>query len=313
MNTRKTLAPQSCNAVGMPLIGFGTYQMSVEQAEFCVSEAIKAGFRHIDSAEGYNNEEGTGKGIQNALRETGLKRSDIFITTKLFPGFKPWGTPDKTYKQTIQNLQRQLKQLQVEYVDLYLIHGPMSELRLEQWKALIELKRIGLAKHIGVSNYDREQIEEIIAANLDIPEVNQVEFHPICSQPSLSKFMKENNIAPTAYSPLAPLSTWRSEEGQGGDVLSETKQEAQKVIAEIAHKTGVTEAKLLLRWCLQHDYAVLTKSTNSQRIKENLNLFDFEISEEDIKTLNSLNKNQAIAWAAVGLDPMKAAPPLKQG
>lgn len=313
MNKKETLTSQSRNAVGMPLIGFGTYQMSVEQAELYVKEAIKAGFRHIDSAEGYNNEEGTGKGIQNALNEIDLKRSDLFITTKLFPGYQAWGTPDKTYEQTIENLKKQLQDLQLEYVDLYLIHGPMSELRLEQWKALMELKKMGLAKHIGVSNYAQEQIEEIKTANLDMPEVNQVEFHPICRQPNLSKFMKENNINPTAYSPLAPLSTWRNKEGQGGDVLSEIKQEAQKVIAEIAHKTGVTEAKLLLRWCLQHDYAVLTKSTNSERIKENLNLFDFEISEEDMKSLDSLNKNQAIAWAAVGLDPMKTVPVLKQG
>lgn len=311
MNTQKTLTPQSRNAIGMPLIGFGTYQMSTEQAELYVEEVIKAGFRHIDSAEGYNNEEGTGKGIQNTLNKTGLERSDLFITTKLFPGYKPWGSHDKTYEQTIDNLKRQLQDLQLEYVDLYLIHGPMSELRLEQWKALIELKKMGLAKHIGVSNYDQEQIEEIMTANLDMPEVNQVEFHPLCSQPNLSIFMKENNISPTAYSPLAPLSTWRNKEGQGGDVLSEIKHEVQKTITEIAHKNGVTEAKLLLRWCLQHDYAVLTKSTNSERIKENLNLFNFEISEEDMKSLDSLNKNQAIAWAAVGLDPMKAVPAIK--
>ncbi len=116
------------NGIDMPLVGFGTYQLSIDQAEFCVKEALKAGFRHIDSAEGYNNEEGTGKGIQAA----GVSRDDIFVTTKLFPGYTQWGAPEKTYEQTIETLKNQLKQLQLDYVDLYLIHAPLSELRLEQ-------------------------------------------------------------------------------------------------------------------------------------------------------------------------------------
>lgn len=295
------------NEIGMPLVGFGTYQLSAEQAETSVKEALKAGFRHIDAAEGYNNEEGTGRGI----KESGVPRSEIFVTSKLFPGYKPWGAPEKTYEQTIETLKNQLKQLQLDYVDLYLIHAPLAELRLEQWRALMELKRLGLTRQIGVSNYNEEKIKEILNAGLAKPEANQVEFHPMNTQIELTKYMKENSIVPIAYSSLAPLSNWRSVEGQGGEVLADLKKEGQVVIKNIAAKLNVSEAKLLLRWGLEHRYSVLTRSTKPERIKENLNLFDFEIPNSDMELLNKLNKNQPFAWAANGLNPMEAAPLLK--
>lgn len=301
------ISKSTCNEIGMPLVGFGTYQLSIDQVEFCVKEALEAGFRHIDSAEGYNNEEGTGKGIKAA----GVSRDDIFVTTKLFPGYKQWGMPEKNYEQTIETLKNQLKQLQLDYIDLYLIHAPLSELRLEQWNALIELKKSGLTKHIGVSNYNEERFKEILDAGLEKPEANQVEFHPICAQTDLTGYMKKNSIAPIAYSSLAPLSTWRVEEGQGGEVLAEIKEECQLVTNEIATKLKISEAKLLLRWGLQHSYCVLTKSSKPERIRENLNLFDFEIPDNDMNQLNQLNQDQAIAWAASGLNPMEVAPPLK--
>jgi 2,5-diketo-D-gluconate reductase A len=287
-------------------LGFGTFQLSIDQAEYCVKEALKFGFRHIDSSEAYNNEEGTGKGMKAA----GVSRDDIFSTTKLFPGSKQLGTPDKNYKQTIETLKNQLKQLQLDYVDLYLIHAPLSELRLEQWEAFVELKKLGLTKHIGVSNYNIETIKEILDADLAKPEANQVEFHPICAQVELTRYMKENSIAPIAYSSLAPLSTWRVEEGQGGEVLAEIKEESQFVINEIATKLKVSEARLLLRWGLQHGYSVLTRSSKPERIRENLNLFDFEIPDKDMERLNRLDQNQAIAWASSGVNPTEA-PPLK--
>jgi len=300
------LSKATRNGIDMPLVGFGTYQLSIDQAEYGVKEALKSGFRHIDSAEAYNNEEGTGKGIKAA----GVSRDDIFVTTKLFPGSKQLGTPNKNYKQTIETLKNQLKQLQLDYVDLYLIHAPLSELRLEQWEAFVELKKLGLTKHIGVSNYNKERIKEILDADLPKPEANQVEFHPICAQVDLTRYMKENSIAPIAYSSLAPLSTWRVEEGQGGEVLAEIKEESQFVINEIATKLKVSEARLLLRWGLQHGYGVLTKSSKPERIRENLNLFDFEIPDKDMERLNRLDQNQAIAWASNGINPMEA-PPLK--
>ena len=292
----------------MPLVGFGTYQLSIDQAEFCVLEALKAGFRHIDSAEGYNNEEGTGKGIKAA----GVSRDEIFVTTKLFPGYKPWGAPEKTYEQTIETLKNQLGQLRLDYVDLYLIHAPLSERRLEQWNALVELKKSGLTRHIGVSNYNKEKLKEIVDAGLAKPEANQVEFHPLCARIDLTGYMKENAIAPIAYSSLAPLSTWRAEQGQGGDVLAGIKKECQSVVKEIAAKLKVSEAALLYRWGLQHGYSVLTKSSKPERIRKNLNLFHFEIPDNDMERLNRLNQNQAFAWAANGLNPMEAAPSLKR-
>lgn len=295
------------NKINMPPIGFGTYQLSIEQAEFCVKEALAAGFKHIDSAEGYNNEGGTGK----AIKASTVSREDLFVTTKLFPGNQQWGAPEKTYNQTIATLKNQLTQLQLDYVDLYLIHAPLAELRLEQWRALIALKEMGLTRHIGVSNYSIEQLTEIADAGLVQPEANQIEFHPLCAQIELTKHMKERSIVPIAYSSLAPLSTWRVEEGQGGDVLAELKAESQTIMHEIATKLNVSEAKLLLRWGLQHGYCVLTKSSKPERIRANLNLFDFEIPEGDMVRLNQLNQNQAFAWAANGLNPMEAAPPLK--
>lgn len=295
------------NELGMPLLGFGTYQLSNAQAEACVSDALNAGFRHIDSAEGYNNEEGTGRGIKAA----GVSRDELFVTTKVFPGFKPWGSDEKNYADTIETLKRQLKQLQLDYVDLYLIHAPFSELRLDQWRACIELKKLGLTKHIGVANYNGTRIKEIMDAGLDIPEANQIEFHPLCAQVELTQFMRKHSIAPIAYSSLAPLSTWRVEEGQGGEVLAEIKKEGQTVIKDIATKLGVAEAKLLLRWGVQHGYCVLTKSSKPERIRENFNIFDFIIPDNDMERLDQLNQDQAIAWAANGLNPMEVAAPLK--
>jgi 2,5-diketo-D-gluconate reductase A len=301
------ISKSSRNKIDMPLVGFGTYQLSIDQAEACVREALIAGFRHIDSAEGYNNEEGTGK----AMKASGVPRDDIFITTKLFPGYKQWETPEKTYKQTIETLKNQLGQLRLDHVDLYLIHAPLSELRLEQWNALMELKKSGLTKHIGVSNYNEERIKEILDAGLAKPEANQVEYHPVCARISLTMYMKENAIEPVAYSSLAPLSTWRAEEGQGGEVLAELKKECQLATREIAAGLKISEARLLLRWGLQHGYCVLSRSSKPERIRENLNLFDFEIPDSDMERLNQLNRNQAFAWAANGLDPMEIAPPLK--
>ncbi|BFP43441.1 aldo/keto reductase [Flavobacteriaceae bacterium GF1] len=301
------LSSTSRNKINMPLVGFGTYQLSTKEAESSVAEALRAGYRHIDSAEGYNNEKGTG----NAIKKSGIARDEIFLTTKLFPGNTQWGVQEKTYNSTIATLKNQLKELQVDYVDLYLIHAPLASLRLEQWRALIELKKQGLAKHIGVSNYNEETINEILDAGLEKPEINQIEFHPLCAQPKLTQYLNENSIASTAYSSLAPLSTWRTAEGQGGEVLAEKKQDAQSIIREVANELNVSEAKLLLRWGLQNGYSVLTRSTKPERIKENIDLFDFTIPNGQMQQLNDLNQNQAFAWAANGLNPMEAAPALK--
>jgi 2,5-diketo-D-gluconate reductase A len=167
---------------------------------------------------------------------------------------------------------------------------------------------LGLAKHIGVSNYNEQCLAEIQEAHLPCPEANQVEYHPLCNRAGLTDYMSKNGIAPVAYSSLAPLSSWRIEEGQGGEVFAEIKRESQRVISDIAKKLNVSEAKLLLRWGLQQGYAVLTKSSKAERIRQNLELFDFEIAPDDMRRLSQLNQNQPIAWAANGVNPMECAP-----
>lgn len=294
------------NSIGIPKLGFGTYQLSTNQAEQSVHEALEAGFRHIDSAEGYDNEEGTGRAIAASI----VSRNELFVTTKLFPGFPAWGIEEKDYSQTIDTLKRQLKQLQLDYVDLYLIHAPMAARRLEQWRALVELKRMGLTKHIGVSNYDQLQLEEIAQAGMPMPEANQIEFHPLCTRQVLSRWMRNKGIAPIAYSCLAPLASWRSAEGQGGEVPAEQKTSAQGVIRDIARDVSRSEAQVLLRWAMQHGYAVLTRSSKPSHIRDSFGVLSFELPQSAMKRLDALNRDQAFAWAANGIDPMSSAPKL---
>lgn len=301
-----TLSATTKNAIGMPMLGFGTFQLSVEQAETSVLEAIKAGFRHIDSAQGYKNEVGTGK----AIAACEVPRGELFITTKLWPGNDAWGDSEPGFEGTIAACKKSLEELQVDYVDLYLIHAPTAGKRLEQWKAIVEIKKLGLAKYIGVSNYNEDKLKEIEDAGLPMPEANQLEFHPICAQKTMTKLMQDKGIVPIAYSSLATLSTWRSEEGQGGDKTAHLKKACQEVTKAIASRLGVSEAKLLLRWGMQRGYAVLTKSSKPARIRENFDLFGFDIADEDMEKINKLDLGEHVAWAAYGMNPQAIETPL---
>ena len=285
------------NAIGMPLLGFGTFLSSPEDAYESTSEALKLGYRHIDTAEAYQNEEGVGK----ALKESGLDRTSYFVTTKLWPGYEEWGQPEKDYDATIKAFKESLSKLGLDFVDLYLIHAPLSKTRrVDQYKAILELQKEGLIKHVGVSNYGAKHLQEIHDAGFAMPAANQLEIHPLSRQSETLQYMDQHNILPIAYSSLAPLSTWRIDNGQGGQLSQTKKEKNQNTIHNMAQKLNVSDAQLLLRWGLQHDYCILPKSKDSVRVKENMELYNFEISDDDLKVLDSMDANMALAWNAWG-------------
>ncbi|MCU9847492.1 aldo/keto reductase [Defluviimonas sp. WL0024] len=282
----------------IPAVGFGTYLISNEDAAAAVRNAIIAGYRHIDTAAGYRNEEGVGAGLRAGLEATGLSRDDIFVTTKLWPGNPAWGDAPKTEAQTLAEAEASLARLGLDHVDLYLIHVPFggSE-RIGQWRALLELKRTGKARSIGVSNFNQAHLEEIKAAGLPMPEANQIELHPWSQKPDLLAYMKANGIAPIAYSSLVPLSTWRSEPGQDSNKSDAMKDDGH-AFAGMAAKYGVTEAQVLLRWGVQNGYAVLPKSLNPERMRQNIDLAGFSIDEADMALIRTMNRGEGVAWAS---------------
>ncbi len=289
----------------IPAVGFGTYLVSSDDAASAVQTAIEIGYRHIDTASGYRNEEAVGAGIRAGLAATGLTRADIFVTGKLWPGNPAWGDPPKTGDQTIAECEASLGRLGLDYMDLYLIHAPYGgPERLAQWRALVALQAAGKARSIGVSNYNRAHLEEIRAAGLTMPDANQIELHPWSQKPELLAYMAGHGIAPIAYSSLVPLSTWRVEEGQDS-AKTEAMRADGGVFVEMAAKYGVTEAQLLLRWGVQNGYAVLPKSLNPDRMRQNIDLAGFEIDDGDMAAIRTMDRGDGVAWATG--DPSAAA------
>jgi 2,5-diketo-D-gluconate reductase A len=291
----------------MPMVGFGTYLIPDEDAKSFVHQAIRSGYRHVDTAEAYGNENGVGLGIKTAVEELGISREELFITTKLFPGNEAWGQPLKTYESTIESLNASLARLQLDYVDLYLIHAPFAQAqRLDQWKALVELQRQGNVRAIGVSNFNEEHIEEIKAAGLPLPDANQIELHPWSQKPDLVSYLARNDIAIIAYSSLVPLSSWRDTEGQDSAKTDQMKADGANLDSPfklMAKKYGVSEAQVLLRWGVQKGYAVLPKSTNVERIRQNIDLFGFEIDDADMTAIARMDRGEGVAWSSG--DPTK--------
>ncbi len=286
-----------------PAVGFGTYLMSGEEAENAVRTAIEIGYRHIDTASGYRNEEAVGAGIRSGMQNAGISREDLFVTTKLWPGNPAWGDPPKTGAQTVAECEESLSRLGLDHVDLYLIHAPYGgDKRLEQWQALLDLQQAGKARSVGVSNFNRQHLEEIKAAGLSMPDANQIELHPWSQKPDLIAYMAETGIAPIAYSSLVPLSTWRVEEGQASAKTDEMKADGA-AFREMADSYGVSEAQLLLRWGVQNGYAVIPKSLNPERMRQNLDLFSFSISDADMAQMAMMDRGDGVAWATG--DPSK--------
>jgi len=286
-------------SVTMPTIGFGTYLISDEDAPRTINSAIKIGYRHIDTAEVYRNEVGIGLGLKDSFTQFLLKRDDIFITSKVFPGNPSWGREAKNYKMCIEACDGSLERLNLDYLDCYLIHAPFcKDVRLEQWRALCDLKKAGKTKTIGVSNYSQSHIQEIINEGLEVPEFNQIELHPWCQKHDLVSFLKKKNIKIVAYSSLVPLEGWREKPNQDSAKSQDMKEigsDSSSPFKRMSAKYGVSEAQVLLKWGLQMGFVILPKSSDESRIKENFNL-SFEIDDTDMKEIGTMDKGDGVAW-----------------
>ncbi|PJZ59368.1 aldo/keto reductase [Leptospira barantonii] len=263
------------NGISMPIFGLGVWKTkSGKECTEAVLNALEAGYRHIDTAKIYSNEEDVGK----AIRESGIPRKEIFITTKL------WNA-DQGSDKTRKALESSLTKLGIDQVDLYLIHFPVTSKRMDSWKELEKAYHDKLCRSIGVSNYTISHLAELLKDSQITPAVNQVEYHPFLNQVDLFDYCKKHKIQLEAYSPLAH-----------GQKIEDPK------IAQIAKKYGKTPAQILIRWAIEQDIVVIPKSVKKERIIENSKVFDFKISEADMKTLNSLDENFRTCW-----DPSEVA------
>lgn len=259
------------NGVAMPVLGMGVYQMDdSESTQKAIEYALNNGYRHIDTAKIYGNERSVGR----AVRMTGIPRDQIFITTKV------WNS-DQGYDHTIKAFNASLERLDCSYIDLYLIHWPVQGKRKETWKALETLYKEGKCRAIGVSNYMKHHIQEMIEYCNVMPMVNQIELHPFIygNRIETINICREYSILPVAYSPLTK-----------GIKLKEP------LLLKMADKYSKSSAQLLIRWAIQHNFAVIPKSSSAVRIAQNQQVFDFEISVEDMQILNGLNQGLTTGW-----------------
>ncbi|TMI48878.1 aldo/keto reductase [Candidatus Bathyarchaeota archaeon] len=257
------------NQVQMPILGLGVYQTPPGRVtQNAVKYALTVGYRHIDTARIYGNEADVGE----AIRESGVPRKDLFVTTKL------WNS-DQGYDSTLRACEASLKRIGLDYLDLYLIHFPVSETRGESWKAMETLLEKGKCRSIGVSNFTIGHLEELLGEYEVTPAVNQVEFHPFLYQKELLEYCQTKGIQVEAYSPLA-----RGERFKHPRIIS------------LATKYSKTPAQLMIRWGIQQRLVVIPKSTREERIRENSQVFDFDISDDDMRSLDSLNEGLRLNW-----------------
>jgi len=261
LQSTRTLA----NGVEMPIFGLGVYKMTDPQETIeAITKALQVGYRAIDTASLYYNEEQVGE----AIRHSGVAREDLFVTTKV------WNS-DQGYDNTLKAFETSLKKLNMDYVDLYLTHWPVEGKYPDTYRAIERLYEEKLIRVPGVSNHHTHHLEQLLRSANVPPMVNQVEAHPYLSQEPLRAFCREHQIAVTAWSPL----------GRGGVLQDET-------IVKIAEKYGKSAAQVVLRWHLQHNIMVIPKSVTPSRIEENANIFDFVLSSEDMTVIDGLNRNQ---------------------
>ena len=256
------------NGVKMPQLGFGTYGLNGEVCQTSVTDAISLGYRLFDTATIYGNEEYVGKGILQGLKNTGLKREELFVTSKLW-------VDDSGYESTTKAFELSLTKLGLDYLDLYLIHRPRGDVK-GTWKAMEDLYKAGKIKAIGLSNFETHQLEEVMSYATVTPTVNQIETHAFFQQEAARVNLNTSNIKMEAWAPFA--------EGRNGLFTN-------KVIAEIGKKYGKTNAQVSLRWHLQRDIIAIPRSSNHDHRAENLEILDFELTAEEMKTISTLDLN----------------------
>jgi 2,5-diketo-D-gluconate reductase A len=258
------------NGVEMPLLGFGTYLLRDGlECEQSVFNALNDGYRLIDTAAGYYNEESVGR----AIKKSNVKREDIFVTTKLLP-------QDLGYEKAKRAFEASLKRLGLDYIDLYLIHLPQGDVN-SSWTAMEELYKEGKVRAIGVSNFNMDQIRDLLKRHRVIPAVNQVETHPFSQKIEMQKALQSQDIQLGSWSPFA----------QGRNNLF--NNELLKALASKYHKSI---AQVVLRWLIQRDVVVIPRSSNRKRINENFHVFDFELSSDDMTTIKSLDKVSGLIY-----------------
>lgn len=258
------------NGVKMPILGYGVYQVTKEECERCVLDALKVGYRHIDTAQAYNNEEEVGL----AIEKSGVPREKIFLTTKVW-------IDNYGYENTKKSIEVSLKKLRTDYIDLVLLHQPVSD-TYGSWRALEELYEEGKIRAIGISNFYADRMVDFASFNKIKPMVNQVEINIFNQQKELKEWADKYEIELEAWAPFG--------EGRKGIFENPT-------VLEIAKKYNKTTAQVMLRWNIQRGIIVIPKSTHIERIEENFNVFDFELSEEDMKTISEIDLKESLFFS----------------
>ncbi len=261
------------NGTKMPYLGLGVYLIRPEEADRVFEWAIDIGYRLFDTAAFYGNEREVGKAVATST----VDRKELFVTSKL------WNS-DHGYEKALNAFDKSMDQFGLDYIDLYLIHWPVTNLRLKSWAALESLLETERVKAIGVSNFVIRHLEELLGTCSIIPAVNQVEFHPWWYNKDLLEYCKEKNIQLQAYSPL-----------------TKGKYLGNKTLHEIGEKYGKSPAQILIRWCLQHNVPTIPKSATKDHLQQNADVFDFTLSTNDLETIDMLNEDTSITWDPRGI------------
>lgn len=267
-NLKITSTLESNQSISVPQLGLGVWKSRPKECLEAVKSALSLGYRHIDTAAIYGNEADVG----TAIKESGVSRNDIFLVTKL------WNA-DQGYDTALRAIDVSLKKLGTDYVDMYLIHFPVSGKRNESWKALEKIKAEGKAKSIGVSNFMVSHLEELLKETGTVPAMNQVEYHPFLQDTKLKEYCIQKGILLEAYSPLAH-----------GQKLEDSR------ITKLANQYKKSNAQILIRWSLQAGHVVIPKSKNPERIRENADVYDFVLSDNDMKEISSWNEDFRTCW-----------------